>query len=44
MMVRQSKIGSSQESKELVVLDILRDSKCTECGKELGKGDFLFEV
>jgi len=42
MMVRQSKIGSSLESKELVVFDILRDSKCTECGKELGKGDFLF--
>ena len=42
MMVRQSKIGLSLESKELVVFDILRDSKCTECGKELGKGDFLF--
>jgi hypothetical protein len=42
MMIRQSKIGSSLESKELVVFDILRDSKCTECGKELGKGDFLF--
>ena len=42
MMVRQSKIGSSLEFKELVVFDILRDSKCTECGKELGKGDFLF--
>ena len=42
MMVRQSDIGSSLESKELVVFDILRDSKCTECGKELGKGDFLF--
>jgi hypothetical protein len=42
MMVRQSKIGSSLESKELVVFDILRDSKCSECGKELGKGDFLF--
>src|SRR5882757_9174729 len=42
MMARQSKVGSSLESKELVVFDILRDSKCSECGKELGKGDFLF--
>ncbi len=41
-MVRQSNIGSSLESKELVVFSILRDSKCTGCGKELWKGDFLF--
>ena len=41
-MVRQSNVGSSLESKELVVFAILRDSKCTECGKELWKGDFLF--
>jgi hypothetical protein len=42
MMVRQSNIGSSLESKELVVFAILRDSGCTGCGKELWKGDFLF--
>jgi len=42
MMVRQSNIGSSLEPKEPVVFDILRDSKCSECGKELWKGDFLF--
>ena len=30
------------EAKELVVFDILRDSKCRECGKELLAGDFLF--
>jgi hypothetical protein len=42
MMVRRSNIGSSVESKELVVYAILRDSKCRECGKELWKGDFLF--
>jgi len=42
MMARQSKIAPSLESKELVVFDILRDSKCSECGKELAKGDFLF--
>jgi hypothetical protein len=41
-MVRQSNIGSSVESKELVVYSILRDSACNVCGKELWKGDFLF--
>ena len=30
------------KSKELVVFDILRDSKCEECQSELPKGDFLF--
>jgi hypothetical protein len=33
---------SSSETKELVVFDILRDSRCTECLHELRKGDFLF--
>ena len=42
IMVRQSNIGSSVESKELVVYSILRDSACNVCGKELWKGDFLF--
>src|SRR5205085_8678678 len=32
----------SSEAKDLVVFDILRDSKCTDCGKELLGGDFLF--
>jgi hypothetical protein len=41
-MVRQSNVGFSLESKELVVFSILRDSECTACGKELWKGDFLF--
>jgi hypothetical protein len=30
------------ESKELVVFDILRDSKCAECLRELPRGEFLF--
>jgi hypothetical protein len=33
---------SSPETKELVVFDILRDSRCAECLHELRKGDFLF--
>jgi hypothetical protein len=33
---------SSSEEKELVVFDILRESKCADCGKELAGGDFLF--
>src|SRR5260370_30778838 len=33
---------SSSETKDLVVFDILRESKCAECFHELWKGDFLF--
>lgn len=33
---------SSSEPKELVVFDILRDSKCADCGQELRRGEFLF--
>jgi hypothetical protein len=34
--------GISQEPKDLVVFDIVRDSECTECRKELLAHDFLF--
>jgi hypothetical protein len=30
------------ESKDLVVFDIVRESKCSDCGKRLLGGDFLF--
>jgi site-specific recombinase XerC len=33
---------SSSEAKDLVVFDILRDSKCADCGQELSNGEFLF--
>src|SRR6201987_1628628 len=32
----------SSEAKDLVVFDILRESQCADCGKELLGGDFLF--
>ncbi len=32
----------STETKDLVVFDIVRESKCAECGRELEKRDFLF--
>jgi hypothetical protein len=32
----------SSETKDLVVFDILRDSKCADCGKELLAHEFLF--
>jgi len=32
----------SSDAKDLVVFDILRESKCTDCGKQLLGGDFLF--
>jgi len=34
--------GTSHESKDLVVFDILRDSECAECRKEISAHDFLF--
>jgi len=34
---------TTSESRELVVFSILRESKCSECNKELWKGDFLFK-
>jgi len=33
---------SHEPAKDFVVFDILRESKCTDCGKELLSGDFLF--
>jgi len=33
---------TSEKSKELVVFDIVRDSECAECRKELLAHDFLF--
>jgi len=32
----------SSEAKDLVVFDLLRESQCGDCGKELLGGDFLF--
>ena len=32
----------SSEAKDLVVFDLLRESKCADCGKPLLGGDFLF--
>ena len=32
----------SSEAKDLVVFDIVRESKCADCGKELLGSDFLF--
>jgi hypothetical protein len=32
----------SSEAKDLIVFDILRESKCADCGHELLGGDFLF--
>jgi hypothetical protein len=42
MMAEQADSEASPASKDLVVFSILRDSKCAECGEELGRGRFLF--
>lgn len=35
--------AATAEPRELVVFSILRESSCTECNKELWKGNFLFK-
>jgi hypothetical protein len=42
MSGKTNESGTSQESKDLVVFDIVRDSECAECRKELLAHDFLF--
>ena len=42
MEAHQSDGGSALRSKDLVVFEILRDSKCASCSKVLSKGEFLF--
>jgi hypothetical protein len=41
-MVADPSGPESSKAKDLVVFDIVRQSKCAECGKELLGGDFLF--
>lgn len=42
MRAQQGDTGPSSASTGLVIFSILRDSKCGECGEEVGKGSFLF--
>lgn len=42
MEADQSERECSPRSEELVVFEILRDSKCAVCGKTIWKGEFLF--
>ena len=42
MNAQQGDIRPSSASKDLVVFSILRESKCAECGEEVGKGSLLF--
>jgi len=42
MSEKTNESGTSQKSKDLVVFDIVRDSECAECRKELLAHDFLF--
>src|SRR5689334_17553455 len=42
MSRKSNKNGISEESRNLVVFDIVRDSECAECRKELLAHDFLF--
>lgn len=41
MSGKTNESGTSQESNDLVVFDIVRDSECAECRKELLAHDFL---
>ena len=40
-MLNMQKNDASPNGKDLVVFSIVRDSKCSECQEELGKGQFL---
>ncbi len=42
MKADQREAESSLSSKDLVVFEILRDSRCAGCGKVICKGEFLF--
>jgi len=42
MLEETNENGASQKSKDLVVFDIVRNSECAECHKELLAHDFLF--
>src|SRR5947199_2739591 len=42
MKAAQSETESSLRSKDLVIFEILRDSKCTGCGQVICKGELLF--
>ena len=41
MAAAQSEAG---RSKDLVVFEILPDSKCTDCGEVIWKCEFLFQI
>jgi hypothetical protein len=43
MKDKDDKIASMAESRDLVVFSILRESTCSECNKELWKGNLLFK-
>ena len=36
-------IAATAESRDLLVFSILRESRCSECNKELCNGDLLFK-
>jgi len=31
-----------RETKEMIIFIVRRDTECSECGRELGKGSFLY--
>jgi hypothetical protein len=39
--MKRSEVETSKSSEDIVIFSILRDSKCSECGVELWKGNFL---
>src|SRR5437879_8289766 len=40
---KKDAIVGTGESKDLLVFSLLRESRCSECNKELWKGSFLFK-
>src|SRR5215468_5851897 len=41
LTMKPSEVGTSKSGEDIVIFSIQRDSKCSECGVELWKGNFL---
>lgn len=43
MKDKRDRLEAERRSRDLVVFWLIRESKCSECDKELERGDFLFK-
>src|SRR5437773_12382038 len=43
MKGKRDRFEAERRSRELIVFSLVRESKCSECNKELWRGEFLFK-